>query len=444
MEEQRKPIGKILVEKGVVSEKQIEQALDKQKIIVKNSETKLTKKENETEKKSNLKHTKKQPENIRVDIRKLDTLINLIGELIISQNIIASSKEINLEEMSQIKKAVRHMEKIVRDLQDTAVNIRMIPLSGLFKKMHRLIYDLSNKLKKKTNFTIFGEDTELDKTMIELISDPLVHILRNSMDHGLETPETRKMLGKPEKGEIELGALQEDGEIKIIVKDDGNGIDKEKIIKKAMEKGLKTEKEIEEMTENQILSLIFEPGFSTAEKVSNVSGRGVGMDVVKKNLEKINGKINIKSEKGKGTEIILRIPLTLAIIDGMRVKVGNVDYTIPLASIQQFYKIKKEDITYAPNGTETVRIRDNLYEVIKLYQIHNINPKYENLEDGIILLVEINDKIYALFVDEIISQQQTVVKALPKSLGKIKGVYGCTILGNGKISLILEPKNIIN
>ncbi len=440
LDKQRQPLGEILKNEGLISEEDLQKVLEKQrKETVKIEKKKIIK----TAKKQKKEGVKKNNESIRVAISKLDTLINLIGELIISQNIIASSKEIHFDEMSQIKKAVLHMEKIVRDLQDTAVNIRMIPLSGLFKKMHRLIYDLSNKLKKKTNFIIFGEDTELDKTMIELITDPLVHILRNSMDHGLETTEQRIKRGKPEKGEITLGALQEDGEIKIIVKDDGNGINKEKIKQKALEKGLVTKESLAEMSENQIFSLIFEPGFSTADKVSNVSGRGVGMDVVKKNLEKINGKINIKSKEGEGTEIVLRIPLTLAIIEGMRVQVGNVDYTIPLASIKQFYKIKKEDITLSPDGTETIRIRENLYKVIRLHKIHNLKPKFENLEDGIILLVEIDEKIYALFVDKIIAQQQTVVKSIPKSLGKIRGVYGCTILGNGRISLILEPKNLI-
>ncbi len=432
---QKKPLGEILVEMGAADKEEIDEALKEQRT----REVSQVKKQI-----APTREVKRQ--DIRVNISKLDSLINLIGELVIANNMIIHNPDLDLlsqaQEMVNFNKAASHMAKIVRELQETAVNMRMIPVMGLFRKMMRLVHDLSNKSGKKVSLRLEGEETELDKTVIELITDPLVHIIRNSIDHGLESEEERRASGKEGKGNVTLRASHEEGEIWIVVEDDGKGIDRDKVLKKAIDQGLIDPDNIPS-SDRDIYSLIFHPGFSTAEKITDISGRGVGMDVVKKNLDRISGKVDIHSTPGKGTKVILRIPLTLAIIDGMMVRVGQSHYIIPILSIKEFFKPQERQITVSPDGTEIVKLRNELLPILRLHQIYGIRNANEKLSNGILVVVESEKRQSALFVDEIIGQQQTVIKGLSEYIGKIHGISGCTILGDGGISLILDIDSLI-
>lgn len=380
---------------------------------------------------------------IRVDTTKLDLLLDLVGEMVIAESMVANCPDLKGLQLERFEKAIHHLNKITRDIQDMALSMRMIPLSSTFQKMERLVRDLSNKLNKKVKLEIYGSETEVDKTIIEQISDPLVHIIRNAIDHGLESEEDRIKAGKPAIGTVKLEAKHSAGEVWIIIEDDGRGLNREKIIKKAIEKGL-IRGDGSDLKDEDVWKLIFEPGFSTADQVSSVSGRGVGMDVVKKNIEKLRGRVDIKTKKGEGTTIILRIPLTLAIIDGMEIMVGKARYIIPMNSIRQSLKIKPEQITQTPDGSEIVNVRGELLPVIRLHKIYSIPSTYEKLEDGLLIIVESNERKCCLFVDELVGQQQIVIKALSNYLGKIKGISGCAIMGDGEISLILDVGDLIN
>ncbi len=380
---------------------------------------------------------------IRIDIEKLDTLLDLVGEMVIAEAMAANSPELKGLQLEKFEKSMTHLNKITRDIQEIALAMRMIPIASTFNKMDRLVRDLSYKANKKVHLEIIGEETEVDKTIIEQISDPLVHIIRNSVDHGLESAEDRKKLGKDETGYIQLEAKHSAGEVWITVEDDGGGLSREKIIKKAIERGLITG-DGSNLKDDEVWKFIFEPGFSTAEVVSNISGRGVGMDVVKKNIDKLRGKIDIRTKPGVGTMVILRIPLTLAIIDGMVINVGGSQYTIPISSIRQSFKAREDQVTHTPDGLEIVKVRGELLPIVRLHELYNIKPMYEKLTDGLLIIVENNDNKCCLFVDELIGQQQIVIKGLSSYLGHVKGVSGCAILGSGDISLILDIGDLIN
>jgi len=378
---------------------------------------------------------------IRVDLEKLDLLLDLIGELVISEAMVANSPDLKGLQLDRFEKAVLHLDKITRDIQEVAMSMRMIPLSGTFNKMVRLVRDLTHKLNKKINLEIIGEETEVDKTIIEQISDPLVHLIRNAVDHGIESPEERRALGKPEQGRITIEAKHSAGEVWITVEDDGRGLDREKILQKGFEKGL-CSKEDSEMTDEEVWRLIFEPGFSTSDKVSSISGRGVGMDVVKRNIEKLRGRVDVRSVKGRGTLFAIRIPLTLAIIEGMVVKVAGNRYTIPINSIRESLQVTSSQVTNMPGGVEVVRIRDDLLPVIRLHEFYRLSEERPPLTGGIVIVVESNDKKCCLFVDEIIGQQQIVIKGLSSYLGQVKSIAGCAILGDGDVSLILDVDDL--
>ena len=380
---------------------------------------------------------------IRIDIEKLDTLLDLVGEMVIAEAMAANSPELKGLQLEKFEKSMTHLNKITRDIQEIALAMRMIPIASTFNKMDRLVRDLSYKANKKVHLEIIGEETEVDKTIIEQISDPLVHIIRNSVDHGLESAEDRKKLGKDETGYIKLEAKHSAGEVWITVEDDGRGLSREKIIKKAVERGLITG-DGSGLKDEDVWKFIFEPGFSTAETISNISGRGVGMDVVKKNIDKLRGKVDIRTKPGVGTMVILRIPLTLAIIDGMVINVGGSQYTIPISSIRQSFKAKDDQITHTPDGLEIVKVRGELLPIVRLHELYNIKPVYEKLSDGLLIIVENNDNKCCLFVDELIGQQQIVIKGLSSYLGHVRGVSGCAILGSGDISLILDIGDLIN
>ena len=289
---------------------------------------------------------------------------------------------------------------------------------------------------------LHGEETEVDKTVIEKISDPLVHIVRNAIDHGLEKPDVRLENGKPESGVVTIEARHESGEVWIIVSDDGAGMPRDVILAKAISKGL-VEGDGADMRDEDVFKLVFEPGFSTAATVTEISGRGVGMDVVKKNIEKINGKVDIKSTLGKGSSFIMRIPLTMAIIEGMLVRVGRSTYNIPMLSIREAFRPVASQITLTPDNTEVVKLRDELIPVVRMHQLYNVPSDCQDLVDGIVVIVENDGTTAALFADEILGQQQTVVKGLSTYVGQPHGVSGCTILGDGSISLILDVATIL-
>jgi two-component system chemotaxis sensor kinase CheA len=384
-----------------------------------------------------------QQQVIRVDVEKLDKLLDLVGELVIAEAMVANCQVSGNGQAERFEKAILRLDKITREIQEVAMAMRMIPLAGTFRKMVRLVRDLSHKANKKVDLQIIGEETEVDKTIIEQISDPLVHLIRNAVDHGIESPEERRAAGKPETGRIVIEAKHSVGEVWIVVADDGRGLDREKILRKGVEKGLITGEE-RELKDEEVWRLIFEPGFSTAEKVSSVSGRGVGMDVVKRNIERIRGKIDVRSRPGGGTMFIIRIPLTLAIIEGMVVRVGSNRYTIPIGSIKESFQPRMDQVTRTPDNLEVVRIRGELLPVIRLHELYRVRPNCERLTEGILIVVENNEQKYCLFVDELVGQQQIVIKGLSSYLGHVRGVSGCAILGDGDISMILDITDLFN
>jgi len=375
---------------------------------------------------------------IRVNLQKVDTVINLVGELMIVSQMITGNTEGGTDKNNR---SSRQLNSLITELQDVAMSIRMIPLAGSFRKMVRLVRDLSKKSGKKVQFETRGEDTELDKTVVEQISDPLVHLVRNAIDHGIEPTDERLANGKSGTGKLVIEAKYEGNEVWINIIDDGRGLSREKILKKGIERNLVTAEEAKEWSDSRVFKLIFEPGFSTAEKVTSVSGRGVGMDVVKKNIEKVKGHVDIKSIAGQGSTLGLRIPLTLAIIDGMLLRVGDAIYTVPLLAIKESIQVNPSQITMV-GEREVVMIRDQLIPVYRLHQLHNVTPQYNNLEDGILIVLEHQDEVFGLFVDELLGQYQTVIKGLSEYLGKVAGVSGCSILSNGEVSLILDVADL--
>ncbi|MDR1485763.1 MAG: chemotaxis protein CheA [Planctomycetaceae bacterium] len=379
----------------------------------------------------------KAKQDIRVDLHKLDILINLVGELVIAESMVTRCPAVAHVEDEYYNRAKHQLRRICDDLQDVAMSVRMIPLSATFRKMIRLVHDLATKTGKRIKLNLVGEDTEVDKTVIEQIADPLVHIVRNSCDHGVELPEERVKSGKSDTGTVTLEGRHEGGEVWIIIKDDGRGLNKEKIIAKALEKGL-AGNEVRDWQEDRIFKLIFEPGFSTADKVTDVSGRGVGMDVVKRNIEKLNGRIDITSRAGEGSVFTLRIPLTLAIVDAMLVRVGDGRYMIPTLSIRESLVPTMKHVTITPEGREILRLREEMVPIIRLYDVFGCKPGAEKLKDGILIVAEDGGRSFAFFVDEIIGQQQTVIKGLPDYIGEANGFSGCTILGDGTVSLIVD------
>ncbi|MDL1957096.1 MAG: chemotaxis protein CheA [Candidatus Desulfofervidus auxilii] len=439
-----KRIGEILVEKGVVTEETIKEALEKQKtegakigeILIK--EKKVPAKE--VAKAIREQKTVKTAATIKVDTQKLDNLIDMVGELLITQSMIKQNQALNEIHDQKLVRDLSQLARITTELQKISMSLRMVPIKETFQKMIRLVRDLSKKSGKKVQLIMHGEDTEIDRNMVEELYDPLVHMIRNAIDHGIESPEERRQKGKPETGTIELLAYHKSGNIVIEIKDDGKGLDKEKILKKGIEKGLVIEGE--QLSETEIYQLIFKPGFSTAEKITDVSGRGVGLDVVKKTLEKLRGKIEIKSEWGKGTTFIIKLPLTLAIIDGMIVKVGEHRYILPAIAVQEIFRpTRPQYITYA-HKVEMINLRDKILPLVRLHRLFNVNPKYNNPWEALVVVVESEDERKCLMVDEVLGKQEVVIKSLGDVLGRIKGIAGGAIMGDGRVGLILDVSGI--
>ncbi|MEI8346408.1 MAG: chemotaxis protein CheA [Pseudomonadota bacterium] len=378
---------------------------------------------------------------IRVDLNKLEALNNLVGELVTVKTMIAKQLRLLTNE-EKVDKTYRFLDRVVGDLQDVSMSIRMIPISGLFRKMIRIVHDISVKSKKEVDFKFFGEETEIDKTVMEKISDPLVHMIRNAVDHGLESPDEREKKGKPRAGHVTLTARNEAGEVWIIIQDDGRGLNREKIIAKAVTQGLMTEGQ--KILDNDLYNLIFLPGFSTAEKVTDVSGRGVGMDVVKQNISALKGRVDIQTVPDQGTTFTIKIPLTLAIIRGMMVKIGAVRYIIPIEAIRESLKLGQLKVTHPMEDQELVKIRNEMLPIIRLANIHHLPNSVIKVEDGVMVVAEAQGQRMALLVDELLGQYETVVKPLPRYFKAIKGISGCSILGNGDVCLIIDIGGLID
>lgn len=379
---------------------------------------------------------------ISVNLAKLDSLMAIVGEIVITESMVTSSPELKGLKLDTFLKSSRQLRKLTDELQDIAMSLRMVPISGVFQKMNRIVRDMKRDLNKDVKLQIIGEGTEVDKTIVDSINDPIMHIVRNAMDHGIEeSAEERIAAGKPARGTITLSAEHTGSEVIIKVSDDGRGMRSKPILEKAAGNGLLTKPE-SEYSRREVLSLLMLPGFSTNETVTEFSGRGVGMDVVKKNVEAVGGSIVLTSEEGSGSCVTLRIPLTLAIVDGMEVSVGKSIFTIPIANVNQAFKVAADDVFHDSEGNEIINRMGDYYPVIRLHNLYHIEPNFDRLEDGILLWVEAGDKSYCLFLDELLGEQQVVVKPLPSYLYnfdiKNSGITGCTIMGDGNISIILD------
>lgn len=381
---------------------------------------------------------------IRVSIDKVDELINMVGELVITQSMLSQygeAEEIDTAGIEKLRDGLAQLERNTRELQEGVMRIRMLPISFAFQRFPRLVHDLSSKLEKNIQLKMSGEQTELDKTVMEKIGDPLVHLVRNSLDHGIEKPGVRREKGKPEQGTVHLNAFHQGGNIVIEIIDDGAGLNKEKIVQKAIERGLLAEGE--SISDEQAHDMIFHPGFSTADVVSDVSGRGVGMDVVRKNIRSLGGTVEVSSKPDIGSTFTIRLPLTLAILDGQLVKVGAQTYIIPLISIIESLQVKMDKINTVSGKGEVYRLRDEYIPVVRLYHVFGVEPETTDLVSGLLVVVEAEGEKVALFVDDLLGQQQVVIKSLETNFKKVDGVSGATILGDGTVALILDVKGMV-
>lgn len=443
--ESEERLGDILVSKQVISPGQLEDALKTQKHlgeILVGMGAMDTGTLGEALKEQEEKRKKVVVTSLKVDTEKLDSLMDLVGELVITQSIVAHDKSLHTELNKGLFKNVASLGKITKNIQDHVMSLRMVQLKQTFQKMTRLTRDLSKKMKKQIIFHVSGEATEIDKTIIEELNDPLVHLIRNSMDHGVETPEERLAQGKNPVGNVWLSAYHKGGNVYIEIKDDGKGLDKERILKKAIERNLLAPGA--EPTEQEIFNLVFLPGFSTAAKVTDVSGRGVGMDVVKSNIDRLGGKVEIASKAGKGSTFTIKLPLTMAIVDGMIVKIGAERFIIPTVSIRESIRPKPEEVSTVIKDGEMMNIRGRLLPLIRLHLALKVrNAVCDNPCDGLVIIVESDERAYGLMVDDLLGQQQVVIKNLGKRFKALPGISGGTILGDGRVGLILDVSGVV-
>ncbi len=386
---------------------------------------------------------RKEANSIRVEIEKIDKLLNLVGEMVINQSMLNQFSSSNRNDRAtgvstELDNGLAILERTTRELQEAVMNIRMLPVSTTFNRFPRLVYDLSSKLGKSVELTIAGESTELDKTVLETIADPLSHLIRNSLDHGIESPERRLAVGKPETGTISLSASHEGGSVIIRVSDDGGGLNSERILSKAIERGLVSNSD--RLSKQQIDNLIFQPGFSTAEVVTEVSGRGVGMDVVRRNIEEIGGRVEVHSEQGKGSTFQITLPLTLAVLDGQLVQVGEQIFVVPLLSIVETVQVDKAKLNVISGNEVVYRLRGDVLPVVDMRSVFNIKGEkaLESFENKQLVIVDIDRNQIGLIVDGLLDQHQVVIKSLETNYVKMPGVLGATILGDGTVSLILD------
>ncbi|MBQ4487330.1 MAG: chemotaxis protein CheA [Oscillospiraceae bacterium] len=393
------------------------------------------------------KHSDKKQSLISVNLSKLDQLLNMVGEIVIAEAMVTSNPDLRGLKLDNFQKAARQLRKLNSEMQDIVMSIRMVPISGAFNKMTRIVRDMKVKLGKDVDLVFEGEETEVDKSIIDSLNDPLMHMVRNSMDHGIEEdPQDRINAGKPAKGKITLSAYSSSGEVVIIVSDDGAGMDPQKLLTKAEKNGILT-KPRSEYSDKEAMNLIMLPGFSTNEKVTEFSGRGVGMDVVKQNIEKLGGTVSVDSKPGQGTSFIVKIPLSLSIVDGMEVSVGNSIFTIPINYIKESFKLKPNQLLTDTDGHDMIMIRGECFPLIRLYELYGLEGAQENLYEGIIILAEADGKSACLLADGLMGEQQVVIKPFSPLLNnfgvKQNGMSGCSILGDGSITIILDISNII-
>lgn len=379
---------------------------------------------------------------ISVGVTKVDALMDLIGELVVSESMVANNPDIQGLVLNNFEKSSRQHRMIIKELQDVIMSIRMVPLDLTFQKMNRIVRDMSKKMDKDVRIEITGADTEVDKSVIEHIGDPLMHIIRNSVDHGIETAEDRVDQGKEPQGTVQLDARQAGGYVYISIKDDGKGLDAEALLDKAERQNLLT-KNRKEYTEKEAFQFIFAPGFSTKEAITEYSGRGVGLDVVTRNLQTVGGVVTLDSQLGHGSEFVFKIPLSLAILEGMLMQVGSSTFAVPITSIRESLSVKNEEIIKDPSGNEMIMIRGQAHPILRLHHAFDLETDVQSVEEGILILVENDESSVLLYADAILGEQQLVVKPLPRYLDGVLGLGGCALLGDGKICLILDPTGMM-
>jgi two-component system, chemotaxis family, sensor kinase CheA len=444
-------VGEILVREGKAAPKDVEQALAQQaegdarpvgEILV----------EQQTAKAQDVAHALRaqqpsagregEPEGmVKISTVRLDNLINMVGELVIAQSMVSQDPYVQGGNNQRLVRNVSQLNKITRSMQELALSMRMVSVKATFQKMARLVRDLARKSHKEIQFETEGEETELDRNMVEAIADPLVHMVRNAADHGVELPDDRERAGKPRQGRVLLRAAHEGGSVVITLRDDGRGLNRQKIMAKAVERGL-----VEagaQLSDHEIHNLIFLPGFSTADKVTDVSGRGVGMDVVRTNVEALRGSVEISSKEGEGSTFTVRLPLTLAIIDGMVIRIGSDRFILPTIGITETFRVRPEDITTVQGQTELVMLRGDLIPLSRLGRLYGIKDAGTDACEAIMMVTESKGRRIALMVDEILGQQQVVIKSLGSIFGRVEGVSGGAILGDGRVSLILDVDGLI-
>lgn len=429
LDAQERKLGEILISNGALSEKEIETALDRQK--------KTRKSGIMQEAVTSERHA------VRVDVEKLDRLFELVGELIMAEAMVVSNPDLDGLVLERFNRSAAYLGKITRQMQEIAMSVRMIPLEGLLNKMRRLVRDLSRKTGKPVEIDVAGQDTEMDRNVIEVLSDPLVHMIRNCVDHGIESEDEREKAGKNRTGHINLSARYEGSEIWIAIRDDGRGLRRDSILTKAIDRGITTEEEADKLADAEVWDFLFQPGFSTKEQVTEVSGRGVGMDVVKRNIDQLRGRIIVTTEPGLWTEFTLRIPLTLAIVDGVITRVGNTLYAVPLNEIREFQQVLPDRINSTATSGEVLELREEIIPIVRLSRVFGIRIDQDNTGREVFIVVQTGSGKAALLVDEIIGYNQIVVKALPETLGHMQELVGCTVLGSGDVSLIVDTNSLV-
>ncbi|MEN6370458.1 MAG: chemotaxis protein CheA [Armatimonadota bacterium] len=440
-------LGDILVAEGVTDRKDVECAAASQgarpigEAVVRSESASVTEVAKALRTQQKIASSESSVESsVRVRTDRLDRLIDMVGELVIAQSMVAQDETVILEGHHELSKKVTHMGKIVRDLQYLSMSMRMVPLKATFQKMARLVRDVAKKSGKIVEFTTDGDDTEIDRNMVDIINDPLVHMVRNAVDHGVEAPDVRESIGKSRTGKVRLMAYHSGGNVVVEMQDDGKGLDRSKIVEKAVAKGLIDSDK--GMSDGEVFNLIFEPGFSTADKVTDISGRGVGLDVVKKNVEVIRGRIEIVSELGNGCTFIMRLPLTLAVTDGMLVRVGEERFIVPTLNIHKSFQPDREALTTVTGRGEMVMLRGELMPIFRLHRLFHIKGAIEDPIKGLLMILDDGERRCALLVDELLGQQHVVAKSLGEGIGTIPGISGGAILGDGRVGLILDSSEI--
>jgi two-component system chemotaxis sensor kinase CheA len=436
------PLGERLIEKGQLKDEQLEEGLQKQKQSPEKKIGTIFIEDKVVESKEVISALRDQKRagitdlQVKVDTKKLDNLIDLTGELVISQSMLRQNSHILRINDQQLNQNFNQLNQIVSSLQKTTMSMRMVPIKATFQKMVRLVRDLARSTGKKVALEMSGEDTEIDRNVVDELYEPMVHMIRNSIDHGLESPAERKTAGKNEKGLVQLRAYHKGGNIIIEIQDDGKGLNKDRILEKAISSGLIDNDA--QLTESEIFQLIFQPGFSTAKEITDVSGRGVGMDVVKKGIEKLQGRVDIQSTPKKGTTVVISLPLTLAIIEGMVIRVGKERYIVPTMAILESFKPKKEDYFTVKGKGEMVMARGNLIPLVRLDRLFKIEGDAKDPWDGLVVVVENKEEQRGLLLDELLGQEEIVIKSLGEALKRTKGLAGGAILGDGRVGLILD------